>query len=55
MFCLELLEADDCEILDETLLDLVEPIMVFIELLARVGEEGAVFELVRGRRDRICC
>ena len=43
---LELLEPDDGEVLDQALLDLLEPVMVVIELLPRVDEERAVPEFV---------
>ena len=51
LFLLELyrLEADDGEVLDEPLLDLLEAVVVVVELFPRVREEGAVPELV-GRR-----
>ena len=52
-FCLQLLEADDGEVLDEALLDLQEPVMILVELLAGVGEEATVSELVGGCRIRI--
>ena len=52
---LELLEADDGEVLDEPLLDLLEPVVVLIKLLAGVGEEGAVLEPIRGGCVRVGC
>ena len=52
---LELLEADDGKILDEPLLDLLEPVVVLVELLAGVAEEGAVLEPIRGGRVRVGC
>ena len=47
MFRLELFETDDGEVLDEALLDLLEPVVVFVQLLAGVREEPTVPELVR--------
>ena len=52
---LELLEADDGKVLDEPLLDLLEPVVVLIKLLAGVGEEGAVLEPIRRGRVRVGC
>ena len=45
---LELLEPNHCEVLDQPLLDLLEPIVVFVQLFAGVLEKRAIAQLVRG-------
>ena len=45
---LELLEPNHCEVLDQPLLDLLEPIVVFVQLFTGVLEERAIAQLVRG-------
>lgn len=43
---LQPLQPNDREVLDQPLLDLLEPEVVLVELLARVREERAVLQLV---------
>ena len=44
---MELFETNNREVFDEALLDLLEPVVVFVQLLAGVREEPTVPELVR--------
>lgn len=46
---MKLLEADNGEVFDEALLDLLESVVVLVELLTGVGEEPTVPDPVRRR------
>ena len=43
------------EELKDAVLDVLQPVVVLVELLAGVGEEGAVLEPIRGGRVRVGC
>jgi len=50
--CGEFLQSHDCEILDESLLDLIQAIMIFVKLLPGFGQELAVLEGLERRQMR---